>query len=319
MSSASPLVSIIVPCYNAAAWLPATLESALAQTWPRVEVIVVDDGSRDDSLAVARSFEARGVHVEAIANSGAAAARNRGLAIARGDYLQFLDADDLLAPDKLARQLARLIPASPAAVGTCAWARFRDDPTTANFVPEPLWHDFAPVEWLTCSWRKHVMMATAAWLVPRALAERAGPWNADLRPNPVDDMEYFSRVLLASDRVIFCEDARVFYRSNISGSLSQRRSDAAWHAIFTSFQLTADRLLARENSPATRLAIATALQQLVYESYPAVPDDRTAAEQRIRALGGTDLRPDAGPWRSGLQSVIGWKAVKRLHDLAYRK
>ncbi|MCX6953943.1 MAG: glycosyltransferase family 2 protein, partial [Verrucomicrobia bacterium] len=158
-----------------------------------------------------------------------------------------------------------------------------------------------------------------AWLVPRAVADRAGPWKADLRPNPVDDMEYFARVLLASDRVLFCEEARVFYRSNISGSLSHRRGDPAWRAIFTSFQLTADRLLAREDSPATRLAVATALQQLVYESYPSVPDARAAAEQRIRALGGTDLRPDAGPWRRRLQSVLGWKAVKRLHDLAYRK
>ncbi|MCX6954347.1 MAG: glycosyltransferase family A protein, partial [Verrucomicrobia bacterium] len=106
MSSGPPLVSVVIPCFNSARWLPATLDSVLAQTWPRVEIIVVDDGSRDDSLAVARRYASRGVRVESIANSGAAAARNHGLALARGDYLQFLDADDLLAPDKLEKQLA---------------------------------------------------------------------------------------------------------------------------------------------------------------------------------------------------------------------
>ena len=319
MSSGQPLVSIIVPCYNAARWLPATLESALAQTWPHVEIIVVDDGSTDDSLTVARSFSGRGVRVELIPNSGAAAARNRGLALARGDFLQFLDADDLLAPDKLEKQLARLLPAGSTAVATCAWARFRSDPAQACFVPEPLWQDFAPVDWLVCSWRRHVMMATAAWLVPRALADRAGQWSTSFKHNPVDDMEYFSRVLLAAERVLFCGKTRIYYRSAMRGSLSQRRSDEAWRAIFASFQLTADRFLARDNSPRTRLAVATQLQQLVFESYPRLPAERAAAGARVSALGGCDLRPDAGPWRRRLQSLIGWKAVKRLHDWTYQK
>jgi glycosyltransferase involved in cell wall biosynthesis len=319
MTPAQPLVSIIVPCYNAAQWLSATLESALAQTWPRVEIIVVDDGSSDDSVAIAKRLVARGVRVESIRNSGAAAARNHGVACAQGEFLQFLDADDILAPDKLERQLDRLLPAGNQAVATCAWARFRIDPTEANFVAEPLWHDFVPIDWLLCSWRQHLMMATAAWLVPRALAERAGSWNTTIGRNPVDDMEYFSRVLLASDRVLFCDGARVYYRSLITGSLSRQRSDEHWRAIFASFQLTADRLLEHENSPRSRLAVATALQQLVFDAYPRATVHRLAAERRVAELGGTDLRPDTGPLRRPLQRLIGWKATKRLHDLFHRR
>ena len=317
MSSGQPLVSIIVPCYNAGRWLPATLDSALAQTWPRVEIIVVDDGSDDDSLAVASQYESRGVRVESIPNSGAAAARNHGLALARGDYLQFLDADDLLEPSKIEKQLARLIPAGPAAVATCSWTRFEFDLAEAKFTPEPLWHDLGPVDWLVCSWREHVMMATAAWLVPRALADRAGLWNTTFKHNPVDDMEYFSRILLAAEQVLFCGEARIYYRSAMTGSLSQRRGDDAWRAIFSSFQLTAERLLAREHSPRTRLAIATLMQRLIFESYPALPTERAAAEACVPSMGGSDLPPDAGPWRHRLQSLIGWKAVKRLHNLVY--
>jgi glycosyltransferase involved in cell wall biosynthesis len=284
-----------------------------------VEVVVVDDGSRDDSLAVARSYEPRGVRVESIANSGAAAARNRGLAVAGGDFFQFLDADDLLAPGKLEHQLVRLLPAGPTVVATCAWARFQENSSEARFIPEALWQDFAPVDWLVSCWQQHLMMATGAWLVPRALADRAGPWNTALGHNPVDDMEYFSRVLLAAEWVLFCGEAQVYYRSGTSDSLSQRRSDDAWRAIFASFQLTVDRLLERENSPRTRRACAIQLQHVVYESYPRVPAERAAAERRIREFGGSEVQPATGPWRRKLQRLIGWKATKRLHDWAYRR
>jgi glycosyltransferase involved in cell wall biosynthesis len=80
----------------------------LAQTWQNTETIFVDDGSTDDSLAVARSFEKKGVEVIAQANQGAAAARNRALQEATGDYLQYLDADDRLSPDKVERQVQHL-------------------------------------------------------------------------------------------------------------------------------------------------------------------------------------------------------------------
>ena len=313
----TPLVSIVIPCHNAAPWLAETLESALAQTWAEKETFVVEDGSTDQSLTIALSFEARGVRVLQQANRGAAAARNHALAHARGDYIQFLDADDVLAPDKIARQLSRLSVSSASTIATSAWARFQTDPSEARFSREALWEDLAPVDWLVCSWEEHLMMATAAWLVPRAVAERAGPWNVELAHNPIDDMEYFSRVLLAAEQVLFCGDARVYYRSGLPGSLSQRRTDAAWLAIFQSFHLTIDRLLAQEDSPRTRHACAVTLQRLIYECYPRMPALRAAAEARVGALGGCNLAPDAGPWRRHLQWLIGWKATKRLHHWYY--
>ncbi len=94
-----PLVSILIPCYNAEAWLAQTLESALAQTWSPTEIIVVDDGSKDRSLEIAKAFEPRGVKVISQHNQGASAARNRAFQESQGDFIQYLDADDLLAPD----------------------------------------------------------------------------------------------------------------------------------------------------------------------------------------------------------------------------
>ncbi len=99
-----PLVSIIIPCYNAEAYVGDAIESALAQTYPNIEVIVIDDGSSDGSLDVIRSFDGL-IHWETGPNMGGCLARNRGLSVSTGEWVQFLDADDVLYPNKLARQV----------------------------------------------------------------------------------------------------------------------------------------------------------------------------------------------------------------------
>lgn len=98
-------VSVVIPVHNGARYLGEAIASALGQTAPPLEVIVVDDGSTDGSAEVAHSFGSR-VRVVAQPQSGAAAARNRGVSLARGDYLAFLDADDLWPAERLACQLA---------------------------------------------------------------------------------------------------------------------------------------------------------------------------------------------------------------------
>ena len=103
-----PLVSILVPAYNSEEWIGDSIRSALAQTWQRKEIIVVDDGSRDRTAEAARRFASKEVKVVSTENRGAAAARNHALQLSQGDYIQWLDADDLLSPDKIERQLAAL-------------------------------------------------------------------------------------------------------------------------------------------------------------------------------------------------------------------
>ncbi len=103
----APRVSVLIPAFNAERYLAEAIESALAQTWAPVELIVVDDGSSDATAEVARGFGDR-VRYERQRNAGIGAARNRCLDLARGDQLAFLDADDVWERDKLARQLAAL-------------------------------------------------------------------------------------------------------------------------------------------------------------------------------------------------------------------
>lgn len=304
------LVSILIPCYNASRWLAQTLESALAQTWPAKEIIVVNDGSSDASLAVARTFEPRGVHVIDQPNRGAAAARNAGLRAARGAYIQFLDADDLLAPDKIERQMDTLPGAGGALLSSSAWARFHSDPREADFTPAPNWRDLTGIEFLQLHYETGSMMQPAAWLASRALLDRAGPWDETLSLN--DDGEYFARVMLAARECVFCATARSYYRSAVPGSLSSRRTRAALESLFHSVELTIAHLFEADDSPRSRAAAAHGWKRAAFELYPEAPDLSYVAENRSRALGGSARPLPAGRRFQWTSRILGWRLAKRL-------
>jgi glycosyltransferase involved in cell wall biosynthesis len=306
----NPLVSIIIPAHNAGPWIGEAIRSCQAQSWPAVEVTVVDDGSTDDTLAIANSFKSDRLSVIAQPNRGSSAARNAGLQAARGEYVQFLDADDLLAPDKIERQMQLLLTLDRMTLASGAWARFDRDPATANFSPQPNWRDLSGVEFLQLNFEEFLMMHPAAWLAPRTLLERVGPWNETLSLN--DDGEYFARVALAADRIVFCNNARSYYRSNLSNSLSRRKDARALTSLFCSVELTLQRLLAVDRSPRTQAAAAYAWKWTAFELYPIAPALSRAAEENCRKLGGS-LRPFPGSgqfqWASRL---LGWRLARRF-------
>jgi glycosyltransferase involved in cell wall biosynthesis len=117
-----PLVSVVIPCWNAEDVVCDAIGSALGQSYPRIEVIVIDDGSTDGSLDVIRSFGSR-VRWETGPNRGACAARNRGIQLARGDLIQFLDADDVLLPEKIARMVPVALASGRGALPVCDWEK----------------------------------------------------------------------------------------------------------------------------------------------------------------------------------------------------
>lgn len=312
------LVSILIPCHNAEPWLAATLASVLAQTHPATEIILVDDGSRDGSLELARSFADRGVRIIAQANAGASAARNHAFRASRGEFIQYLDADDLLSPGKIAAQVAELATRPRGTVASCAWGRFTTDPAAARFIDDDVFCDLSPADFLVLAGTTGAMMHPAAWLVPRTVAEQAGPWDESLSLN--DDGEYFCRVLLASAGVAFCANpaALSFYRSRLPGSLSRQRSDQARRSQFHSLELITRHLTDREETPRSRRACAGYWRRYVHDFYPAPGDLIRRAEAEVRRLGEEVGQPTMGDKTAMLSNLLGWKAVRRLKHLLHR-
>ena len=144
----------------------------------------------------------------------------------------------------------------------------------------------------------------------------AGPW--DERLSLINDFDFFSRILLASQGVAFCPEARSYYRSGLLGSLSGRTSRRAWESAFLSAELGTRSLLTREDSPRTRRAAAINWQRLVHSAYPLVPDLVARGETQVRELGGCDLEPGGGSAFQVLRRVFGWKLARRAQILGRR-
>lgn len=317
-SDLPPLVSILIPAYNAEPWVADTIRSAMAQTWPRIEIIVVDDGSTDQTFAIAKQFEAEGVRVVQQKNQGASAARNHAFGLSRGDYIQWLDADDLLAPDKIALQMDMVRQGvGKRTLLSCPWGRFMYRPHRADFVPTSLWRDLSPVEWLVLKMDQNIYMQTATWLVSRELTEAAGPWDTRILGD--DDGEYFCRVLLASDGVHFVPEAKVFYRAFQFNSLSYigrfpRKIDAHW----LSMKLHIQYVRSLEDSPRVRSACVQYLRDSLIYFYPDSVQIVKAMEQMARELD-EELGVPYLSWKYiWIERVFGWRATRHVQQSAMK-
>src|SRR6185436_4597190 len=217
-----PLVSILIPAYNSERWLAETLQSALAQTWSRKEIIVVvDEGSTDDTFAAARRFASTEVSVVSRSHRSAAAARNEAYSLCHGDYIQWLDADDLLSANKIESQMKAVAQSNNKNVlMSCAWGHFRYRPSEAKFVATALWNDLSPIEWLLRKMGENLYMQPATWLASRQLCEAAGPWDASIKVD--EDGEYFNRLVSTSAGIRFVPEGKVFYRMSGFGSYTYR-------------------------------------------------------------------------------------------------
>ena len=304
-----PLVSILIPCRNAAATLRDTLESALAQEGVEKEIIVVDDGSSDGSLEIAKSYEAQGVRVIEGPRINASAARNRALEASSGGYIQYLDADDLLGANKISKQI-EVLEKHPDYVATARWGRFGHTVADAVFANDDQLHDWSPVEWLVYHCGQHQMMHPAAWLVPRGVADKAGRWDERLTLN--DDGEYFARVVAKSAGLRYARGAESFYRTVDAPSLSKSRGDEAFRSLWLSLELTGETLLSVDYSRKAKRAVADMWQRFCYEVYPSVPEARGKARSMVAELGGSSLKPDFGPKARLLARFCGWRLALRL-------
>jgi len=309
-----PLVSILIPAYNAERWIADTIRSALAQTWPRTEIIIVDDGSRDQTLRVARHFASKNVSVVTQENQGASAARNRAFELCQGDYIQWLDADDLLAPEKVAKQMGAAGEfESKRTLLSSAWGYFIYSRNRAKFVPTPLWCDLAPIDWLIRKIGQNLQMPPATWLVSRELTQAAGLWDSRLSFD--DDGEYFCRVILASDAIRFVPEAKVFYRVSGFGSLSSMDlSDDKLASLFLSMQLHIDYVRSLEDSDTVRAACLSYLQMRFMRFYPERVTVVKQLQQLAATLGGRLEVPQLSWKYSWMQKILGWMLTKRFRQ-----
>lgn len=304
----SHLVSVIIPSYNSEKFIAETLDSVIAQSWENLEIIVVDDGSNDATVQVIRQYQDLGVICLTQENRGACAARNYGYRMSKGDFIQFLDADDIISPDKIEKQLNQLLATVnyETKMIHCRWGRFyNDDLDNVKWwgPHELIRRSLKPADWLIAN---H-MSNTHCWLIPRSLIQQAGLWDETLYRN--QDGEFFSRLIVHADEVLYCDEVKVYYRSGISTSISRNRSRAAAESTLKSIELIESHLFSLEESDRARLTIANMYQDFIYGNFIYYPDLAQAAEAKVKALGGASVKLQGGVTLKALEKLLGWKTA----------
>ena len=208
-----PLASVIIPCYKQAEYLPAAVDSVLAQTYSPVEIIVVNDGSPDDAEKVARGYGDKIVYVSR-ANGGISAARNSGISRAKGRYLKFLDADDHLHPEQIAWQMKALAGREDL-LSLTAVRLYRDGRPDQYIDHVPIATALLPDLFQDIDWG-----GTHGWLFPTALVRKAGGFDETLRF--AEDWEFFTRVGLLDAPLVVDPRVGCYYRQR-AGSASANR------------------------------------------------------------------------------------------------
>ena len=209
----APLVSVIIPVFNGQAYLAETLACALGQTYPNIEIIVVDDGSTDGSAGIARSFGDR-VRLFAQSNAGAGAARNMGFARSRGEYIFFLDADDVIKPG-LVDKLVRALETSGADAAYSDWQKLRKDASGRFFAAEIQKQDMTEVDpepeiaLFIGFWAP-----PAAWIYRRGMVEKVGG-HGDLRY--IQDAKFHIEAAMQGAKFVHAHGVDAFYREHESG------------------------------------------------------------------------------------------------------
>ncbi len=312
-----PLVSILIPAYNSERWIAQTIRSALAQTWPRKEIIIVDDGSKDGTLALARQFASKELTVVTQENAGASAARNKAFSISQGEYIQWLDADDLLSPDKIAAQMRALDRcASQRTVLSAGFGMFIYRARKAEFNASALWGDLAPDEWLMRRWEQGLYMQPATWLASRELTTAAGPW--DTRLSLDDDGEYFTRVVLASDAVKFVPEGRVYYRRGFDSLSYMGRSPKRMESQCLAIELQVQHVRTLGDTERVRAACLKFMQNWFGWFYPERRDLVERQRKLAAQLGGELETPRLPPKYHWIQQAFGWDAAKRAQRFVPR-
>lgn len=315
------LISVCMPAYNAELYIAEAVRSVIDQTYQNWELIIVNDGSSDQTGNIAESFTDARIKVIHQNNRGQCAAANKAFSFSKGDYIKYFDADDILSPNMLEEQ-AKKINTNIDCVASAEWGRFHNnDLNTFKLNKESVWRDMPADEWLVEAWMNaQPMMQCALWLIPRDIVIKSGGWDEKL--SLINDFDFFTRILVNSKMVLHSTDAILYYRSGIIDSLSRLKSRAGIISAYTSIEKGTTTLLSKRNDHAAQLSCANIWQLFIYDTYPYHLDLISKAKEHLRQLPKPTLPFPSGGATKFLLHFLNWKTIKnikRIRNFGYSK
>jgi glycosyltransferase involved in cell wall biosynthesis len=315
-------VSIIIPSHNKADYILDSIESALNQTWTNIEVIVVDDCSTDCTKEIVSKINDERLKVYFVDFKNASAARNFGINKSDGDFIQFLDADDILKPEKIRTQLIDMDFKTDVLGVTNTNSFYENLKEQGNEIDtEFLRFSENPFAFI-CNMYKSVdsgMVQPNAWLVPRKIIDVSGFWNETLSVD--DDGEFFCRVMLQSKCIVHTDKILNYYRKYkiISSNLSAQKTNKGFISMLNSALLKKKHLedyIIKNNIVFNLKPIFNSLfVNVMVASYPKFKDISNTAKKHIDYNEDLVLPKLGGKGMELLKKITSWKIAKQIHNL----
>lgn len=264
----TPLVSILIPLYNAEKYIEETITKTLKQTYSNIELVIVDDHSTDQSLSIAQKYASEKVHIYSNPKKGGNAARNYAFQMSKGEYIKFMDADDFCSNDMIEKQLKVLLEK-----GTQKSLAFSPVkmlyPDGSLVVPHrEIDKDYSPsIELLIDIWRGKGWNCPHCHLMHRSLVSLAGGWNETIIKN--QDGEFFARIASLADKAFSVKDTYAYWRQTGVG-VSTKRSIEAHASMLKSYDIISSLILRHKDSLENRRICAKYIGFFIYQYYPEI-------------------------------------------------
>jgi glycosyltransferase involved in cell wall biosynthesis len=238
----NPLISIIIPSFNRESLISETLDSVLEQTYTNWECIIIDDRSTDGTNAIIKEYSNRDNRFIPISKpmelkQGASVSKNLGLQIARGKYIQFLDTDDILAENKLEKQIDTLKNEDEKVISVCITSNFKEikDDVILDNQRKDYCNFNNSEDYFELIGEIGGYYAPESFLISKELINFSGHWNENLTLN--DDGEFFFRIIYNSNKIIFTKDTFVRHRQKTGNNLSMLNSFQKATSLLNSWKI----------------------------------------------------------------------------------
>lgn len=281
----SDLVSVIIPAFNAEDFILDCVHSVLNQSYRNLEVIIINDGSTDDTREVLESINDSRVIIINQENKGCSQAKNIGLQYSKGNFIQYLDADDYLSCDKIEEQV-KVLKLNQNCTAVCKTIIISNNHEINGLEIDTniLIKEGTGKEFLLRLWGlngKQGMVQPNAYLTPRAVIDQIGPWDESISPSPDEDGEYFARVLLASERVIYTAGINYYRKMENAKSLSQVFSIQRAINLLNTVEIKFSHLLKVENTKRIRNLYRLHVSEVAYQFGNDFPQIIDLAKKKI--------------------------------------
>lgn len=306
-------VSILMPLFNAEKYLAETLECCLAQTYSNIEIIIVDDGSTDGSLSIAQKYEKKDsrIHVYSQPNKGGCRARNVAFEKSSGDYIKYLDADDLMSCDLIEKQVALLENINdPYAVSVCAWEDFYKE-LPKEYSCRFLYRNYeSGLDLIEDAWFNGDWYVVTCYLTSRKLIREAGGWNEQL--TKVQDGEFFCRVLSKTSKIVFCSDSYFYYRKgHISVSSAHKFSEGKLDSSLLGRISCKNTVLPLRNNSRIQYGLSRIFSEVMLNS-PYGSKWYIEARDNILSVGGKPIHPSPNKKSKFILRFITFEKLMRI-------